>query len=114
MPCVAAVSNLASAAGDWQSVSSRGRPHKSSQSRVEQESELRRRIAVCSVLSVIRIKDVTKPCGCLAILGACVGNPRVAAIELLHRALALKQTLPCIVGCVVKADDLVKVITYFN
>jgi len=34
---VAAVSNLASAAGDWQSVSSRGRPHKSSQLRVEQE-----------------------------------------------------------------------------
>jgi len=32
---VAAVSNLASAAGDWQSVSSRGRAHKSSQWRVE-------------------------------------------------------------------------------
>jgi len=37
---VAAVSNLASAAGDWQSVSSRGRAHKSSQWRVSRGAVL--------------------------------------------------------------------------
>jgi len=55
---VAAVSNLASAAGDWQSVSSRGRPHKSSELRVERgvSRRIAVRSAVCSVLCAGKIK----------------------------------------------------------
>jgi len=76
MITVAAVSNLASAAVDWQSVSSRGRPHKSSQLRVEQRGEQRRRFAVCSVLSVIRIKMLPNGASRLSGYPRCLwGNP---------------------------------------
>jgi len=81
---VAAVSDLASAAGDWQSVSSRGRPYKSSHFRVEEKRVSRGaglRSAECCVL---RIKYSTKPLGAWLILGAGGGNPRVTAWNLLQ------------------------------
>jgi len=83
---VAAVSNLASAAGDWQSVSSRDRPHKRSQSRVEREVSRGAvlRSAKCSCCSGNKTCCQTEPLWSWLILGAFGGNPRVAARELLQ------------------------------
>jgi len=83
---VAAVSNLALAAGDWQSVSSRGRAHKSSQWRVEREEVSRGtvlRSARC-VFCQIKACHWAKPLGAWLVLGAGGGNPRVAAWILLQ------------------------------
>jgi len=64
---VAAVSDLASAAGDWQSVSSRGRPYKSSHLRVEGEVSRGACFAVCSVSLCVQINmSVNKTSLCLA------------------------------------------------
>jgi len=72
---VAAVSNLASAAGDWQSVSSRGRPHKSA-AELEVEGRVSRRVVVWSALC----------CACGENKEMILKGTLVAAMELLHKA----------------------------